>query len=510
MRAPCAYPAYPIRASVTLMTRASARSLVLLLVLAVGPVGLIGLPSPRSAWAIDEAERLWTVGARAFDDGLYDLSVRTLDRLVDQFPTNPHAGEAALLVGQARLQQKSFQSALDAFRKAQGMTPPPGQPGEARFWEAETLFRMKRFQDAHDLYERVIADGGNSPIAGDALYGLAWTDLELKKREVAASDFRKLLFTYPDHRAAPSATYYLARTLVELKKPDEAVELLRAFPSKYPAHRLVPDARFLLGQALIASGDSKEGTAELRAFAANYPSHDLAAQARRLAADAVMKKGTKAELGEEYKQLLAQNPPTAEGLYDAGVIASKLGRPKDAEAAWAKLRKEFPDHALAGRAALELAQGAFTRSAWKDASPLAQAASKSPEAAVRAEALVLLGESELRLKRYPTAYQAFQQAVEAPGQEPALRYRSLAGIGLVMEEQKQWAQAVKYYEEVATKSPDTTLRTWAKERRAAVAAKLKPSADQPQPKSAPRSSAPTPQKKTSTVAPDARREGGRS
>ena len=53
-----------------------------------------------------------------------------------------------------------------------------------------------------------------------------------------------------------------------------------------------------------------------------------------------------------------------------------------------------------------------------------------------------------------------------------------------MEEQRQWAQAAKYYEEVAAKSPDTTLRNWAKERRAAVAAKLKPDPTADQPKSA--------------------------
>jgi TolA-binding protein len=350
----------------------------------------------------------------------------------------------------------------------------------------------------------VVAEHGSSPVAADALYGLAWSHLELKKSDVAVADFRRLLFSYPEHRSAPSATFYLARTLVDLKRPDEAVALLRAFPTKYPGHRLVPDSRYVLGQALLASGDSKEGLGELRAFAANYPNHDLAPQARRLAADAVMKKGSKAEQENEYKQLLAQSPPTAEGLYDAGVIASKLARPRDAEAAWARLRKEFPDHALAGRAALELAQGAFTRSAWKDASALAQSAAKSSESAVRAEALVLLGESELRLRRYATAYQAFQLAVEAPGQEPALRFRSLAGIGLVMEEQKQWTQAAKYYEEVAAKSPDTTLRNWAKERRAAVAAKLKPGADQPKP--GPKSAAPGP-KKPSVAAPVG---GGRS
>lgn len=485
------------------MMRALARCLLLLLISTASWNGVAGVSAPRLAYALDEAERLWTVGSRAFEDGLYDLSIRVLGRLVDQYPADRRAGEASLLLGQARLSQKQYQPALDAFRRAQGLTPPPGQPGEPRFWEAETLFRMKRFADARDLYERVIGDNPSSPIAADALYGLAWSDLELKKRDVAVADFRRFLATYPEHRSAPSATFYLARTLIDVKKPDDAVVLLRAFPATYPNHRLVPDSRYLLGQALLASGDSKEGLSELRAFVANYPNHELAPQARRLASDAVVKKGTKAELGDEYKQLLAQSPPTADGLYEAGVIASKLGRPRDAQAAWARLRKEFPDHVLSARAALELAQGAFARSAWKDASALAQSASKSSEAAVRAEALVLLGESELRLKRYPTSYQAFQEAVEAPGQEAALRFRALAGIGLVMEEQKQWAQAAKYYDEVASKSPDATLRNWAKERRSAMAAKLKPAADPP--KSAPKSAAPAP-KKPSAAAPAA---GGR-
>jgi len=473
------------------MTRAIVLCAVFFLVSAApwggGPRGL----SPRAAFALDEAERLWVVGAKAFDDGLYALSGRMLERLLERFPDDGHAQEATLLLGKVRLSQKTFQPALDAFRRAQGFVPPPGRPGEARFWEAEALFRMKRYSDAHEIYQRVATEYETSPIAPDALYGLAWTDLELKQREVATADFRRLLFSHPEHQTAPSATFYLARTLLDLKRPDEAVTLLRSFPTKYPGHRLVPDSRYLLGQALLAAGDNREGLNELRAFVQAYPSHDLAPQARRLAADAVVKKGTKAEQTEEYKQLLAQSPPTAEGLYDAGVIAGRLGRPRDAETAWARLRKEFPDHALAGRSALELAQAAFTQKAFKEASTLAQTAAKSSEAAVRGEALVLLGESELRLKRYPTAYQAFQEAIEAPGQDPALRFRSLAGIGLVMEEQRQWVQAAKYYDEVAAKSPDKTLRAWAKERRAAIAPKLKAA---PEPKPAPRSAAPAPQK----------------
>jgi TolA-binding protein len=485
-----------------MMTRVLAPGALFLIVVASGLAGLPGV-SPPSALALDEAERLWTVGSRAFDDGLYGLSARMLGRLIDQFPGDARAGEATLLLGKARLSLGAGQPAIEAFRLAQRLTPVPGRPGEAKFWEGEALFRMKRFDDARDVYEQVLADRESSAVAPEALYGLAWSNLELKKRDAAIADFRRLLAAYPDHPTAPSAAFYLARTLVDTKRPADAAPVLRSFASKYPGHRLAPDARYLLGQALLASGETRDGLAELRGFIQAYPAHELAPQARRLVADTVAKKGTKAEQAEEYKRLLAQSPPSADALYDAGVIASQLGRPRDAEVAWARLRKEFPDHALASRAALELAQAAFARSAFKDASSLAQAAARSGEDAVRGEALVLLGESELRLKRYPTAYQAFQQAIELPGQEAALRFRALAGSGLVMEEQRQWAQAAKYYDEVAARSPDKTLRAWAKERRAAIASKLKTAPDA---RTAPRSVAPAPRK----APPAETRQGARS
>ncbi len=434
---------------------------------------------------MDEADRLWTVGESAFQDGLYALSRRMLERLIERYPLDKRLGEATLLLGKARLSEGAFEPALQAFRKAQSVSPPPGRPEETRFWEAETLFRMKRYTEARNLYDKVVTAEPASPLAPDALYGLAWANLELKRREQAAEGFRRLLAAYPDNVAVAPATFYLARTLVELKRPDEAVTVLRAFPAKYPGHRLLPDARYLLGQALLAGGQTEDGVAELRAFVAVYPGHELAIPARRAVVDTYIKQGKKAELGEEYKKLMAQSPANADALYDAGVIAQRLGRGKDADAAWTRLRKEFPEHSLSARASLDLAQTAFGKNAFKDAAALARAASKSPEEPVRAEALVLLGESELKLRRYTAALQAFQAAVEAPGQEPALRFRALAGSGLAHEEQKQWAQAAKYYDEVAAKSPDKTLQTWAKQRLAAIQPRLKPAPEKkPAPKPA--------------------------
>ncbi len=386
------------------------------------------------ARALDEADRLVLVGEKAYEDGLYPFSRRMLERFLERFPGDRRAGDVMLLLGKARLSQGSLDAALDAFRKTEGFTPVPGKPQEARFWEAETLYRMKRF------------------------------------------NFRRLIKEFPDHATAPSAVIQLARALIETKRADEAVAVLEPFASKYPEHKLVPEARYYLARARLATGDSAEGVAGLRAFARTYPGHELAASARRVALDSLIKAGKKKELAEEYAALMALRPPTPESLYDAGIIAVGLDRGRDAEAAWARLRKEFPDHLLTARVSLDQAQAAFGKNNFKDALTLGRAAAKSSEETVRGEALLVVGESEMKLRHPAQALPAFQAAADTSGLEPALRFRALAGSGLAHEAQKQWAQAARYYEEVAAGSPDKTLASWAKTRRAAIAANLKPKA----------------------------------
>lgn len=433
------------------------------------------LDSPPAS-ALEERERLLLVGERAFQDRLHGLSRKVLERFLERYPSDARAPEATLLLGKARLAVGALEAALEAFRRAQGFSPPPGKPEEARFWEGETLFRLRRFEAARAVYDRLLADNAAAPLAPDALYGLGWAQLELKRREAAITAFRQLIEAFPEHPSVPSATVYLARTLVEAKRFEEAAGFLRSFAERYPDHALLPDARYLLGYARVSAGQTAEGLADLRAFIAAHPAHELAVQARRVVLDALVREGRKDELAREYSSLMAQSPRTAEAIYDAGVIASRLGRTRDAESAWAALRAEFPKHALAARASLDLAQSAFGHSAFKDALALARAAARSEEEPVRAQAFLLAGESELKLKHYPQAHQAFQSAVESAGEDAVVRFRALAGSGLALEEQGQWQPAARHYDEVATGSPDKELQRWAKARRAALAPKLKPAA----------------------------------
>jgi len=444
------------------MTRRSS----LLAALALAPV-LACMPVVPAA-ALDEAERLWLVGDRSFADGLYPITRRTLERFVADYPTDARRPAALLMLGKTRLALGDTESALDAFRQ---VTPTDGASPtalEARFWEGETLFRLKRYAPARKAYDAVLRGNAAAPQAPDALYGLAWCELELKRPQQAAAALRDLISTWPQHALVPSATFYLGRTLVELKRHGEAVPVLDGFRTRYPDHKLAPDAQYLLGLARVHAGSLRSGVADLRAFVAAHPAHPLVPAARRVIADAVTRYGDREELLEAYKTLLAQTPPAADALYDAGTIAGRLGRRRDQEVAWKRLQKEFPESPLTQRAAFELATAAFKRGDWKEAASQADVAAASKDDAVRAEALLTAGEADLKLRRLTAAAKAFEGVGAIQNVDGGVRYRALAGLGLTREQQKSWSAALAAYETVAGKSPDATLREWAQERAEAV------------------------------------------
>ena len=428
------------------------------------------VPSPVAA--LEEADRLYLVGEQAAGDGLNALAARVLERFVADYPNDARVPMATLLLGRAWLGVGLHERALDAFRRAQRMPRAPGRPFEAHLWEAEALFRLKRYAEARTAFDEVFRTDPTSSLAPEALYGLAWVEVESKRPDVAIKHFREVITTWPDHALVPSATFYLGRTLADAKRYPEAMTVLLDFATRYPKHALGPDAQYLLALARIRSGDAKTGVADLHAFVDAHPKHDMVPNARRLIADARARTGDRSELQATYSARMQESPATPEGLAEAADIAQRLGSVKDQETAWRRLRKEFPEHALARRAALGLATMAFKKKEWKDAAMLARLAAPSDEETVRSEALLLAGEAELKLKRYQEAVKAFEGVSAVDGAEAAVRYRALAGLGLAQEELQQLRPALTAYEQVASKSPDSGLRDWAQERAKAVKARL--------------------------------------
>ena len=248
---------------------------------------------PRRAAAQSEADRLWLVGAGAFEDGLYETAYRELGRFVQAAPTDPRRGDAALLRGKAAFSMERYAEALTEFDAAETfpLTVAP-TPGEAIFWQGEALFRLRRLRGgAGPLRAVPRRSSPRRPYVPEALYARGLAELEAGRADSAVDTFRDFLRDYPNHARAPTAAYSAARELIRAKRWDDALALLG--PYAEPLSRRAPTSR----RRAISSGSPSWRPAGPRACgrsSSSSPSRRAASSsptARVLVAEAQAKAG---------------------------------------------------------------------------------------------------------------------------------------------------------------------------------------------------------------------------
>jgi TolA-binding protein len=436
----------------------------------VAALALVALVAPpvSPVLALEEADRLYLVGERATVDRFFPVARRALERFVSAYPGDARQPRALLMLGQARLALNDLESALEALRRAQSGLTATADVQEAKFWQAEALFRLKRFAEARAGYDEIVRTDAAGPRAPDALYGVGVSELELKRPEPAITAFQDFLTTWPQHAQAPAATLQLASALVDARRISEALPLLTTFATKYPGSKLIPDAQYQLGWVKYNNGDRQGGLADLQAFVAANPNHPRTPEARGVLAQGLAKYGDRSQRLQAYTSFMNQDPPTAQGYYDAATIAAGLGLRSEQDAAWRKLRAAFPNDELTRKMASDLAADAFKRKSWKDAVALGTIAGQSDDDTVKADGYLFVGEAELQQKHYTQAVKAFESVGAIKDVDASSKFRALAGLGLAREELKEYRAALSAYETVAKQAPDATLRAWAQGRAAEV------------------------------------------
>jgi TolA-binding protein len=431
-------------------------------------VALAGVALPAgwpSAAAPSAADRLWAVGTGAFEDGLYELAARELGRFAQAAPADARRGDGAYLRGRALFALGRYAEALAEFEAAESYPVTRAATGEPMFWQGESLFRLRRIEEARDRYARFLAMKPASPHVAEALYARGMADLELGHPDTAVGAFLEFLRDHATHERAPIVAYSAARELVRAKRFDEALPVLAPYASRYPRSPYLVEARYLLGVTQLELGRA-EGVRTLEQFLAQSPTGELAVTARLLVAEAQTKAGRLREALEHYLALVRAAPTHAlapQALYQAGDLALRLGRVAEAEAAWGALRRDFPQHALAGPAGLATARLHERRKQWEQALETAQwvADLRGPE---RPDALLIVGQSALQLRRNPESAQAYHTAMAEAPPGSKRYFEGLAGLAAALEAATDREGAKRAYREIVDAAPDAELIRWARAR----------------------------------------------
>jgi TolA-binding protein len=450
---------------------------------------VMAVPAPGDA-ARSEADRLWLVGAGAFEDGLYETAYHELGRFVQVAPSDRRRGDAALLRGKAAFWTERYGLALAEFETAEAFPLTIATPSEVIFWQGEALFRLRRLEEARDRYTRVLALKPASPYVPEALYGRGLVELETGRADGAIDTFRNFLREYPTHARASTAAYSAARELVRARRWDDALALLAPYAARYPGSPYLVETRYLLGVAQLEVG-RREGVRTLEQFIAQAPGSDLVPTARVLVAGAQAKAGRLREALEQYQALVRAGPSHAlapEALYGIGELSLRLNRVTDAEAAWSTLRRDFPQHALVGPAGLAAARLHEQRKQWEPALQTAKSVAdlKGQE---RSDALLVVGQSALQLRRNAEAAQAYHAVVVEATPASKRYFEGLAGLAVALEAATDKEGAMRAYREIVDTSQDLKLARWAKGRLGALEAPPPPPRVTPRPKPKPKAKA---------------------
>lgn len=156
--------------------------------------------------ATDEKE-LFVVAQRAFEDGFYDVSLRYVAQLFQEYPNPERYVETKLLEGQCYFFKKEYLRAFNVFKE---LVNRDTYLDASSFWLGETYLKGGDFEHAREQYRRVTSEFPSSIYAPQAYYSLAWSYFEKGDYVEAKAAFQDLVDKFPSNSLAEDAAFKIA------------------------------------------------------------------------------------------------------------------------------------------------------------------------------------------------------------------------------------------------------------------------------------------------------------
>jgi len=228
---------------------------------------------------------------------------------------------------------ESPEEAMETLRAYLATHP---QAREVRLQYARSLIGVRKFPQARVEFQRLLGDYPGNP---DVIYAVAVLSMQLSDWAVAEENFRKLLGR--DFPEADTVRLYLGQIAEERKNYEES---LRWYGEVPPGEQYLA-AQLRIAQLLAKQGRLDEGRKHLQSarLSGNADRVQLLLAESQLLRDA----GKTKEAYELLATSLAVQPEQPELLYEAALLAEKIGRHDILEINLRKLIRLKPEHAHA-------------------------------------------------------------------------------------------------------------------------------------------------------------------
>ncbi len=211
-------------------------------VIGPGPQGSAAGPSAKE-------EDAFYVGAKAYEDGFYDVSLDLFDKFLKTYPDSDKKYEALVYVGQNYYFQEKYLKALDqleALLKTPGAEP---VKDKVLFWLGRIHAKGRDYRQAAEYFKQLVQDFPKSFYFAQAYQSLAQIQLTEGRFAEALATYRAILSQVKDPAAREEATVGMCECLYRMKDYGQLKNELKVFIEQHAGASVLSRAYFYLGEA---------------------------------------------------------------------------------------------------------------------------------------------------------------------------------------------------------------------------------------------------------------------
>ena len=248
----------------------------------------------RVAESAQAAEFHFELGSVALGERDYEAAERAFGAVLEKAPRRGLQAAALFYKGHSLQARGARTDAQAAFEKLVADYPEQPQASEAELLIGELYYETAEYERALTWYERVFGSYPDSKDAPEALYGAAWCQLELERIEPMRDLFLRLVREHPEHERAHQGLMHLGDYYYNGHQFLKASRLYEQVVERFPETGEAVQARQLLayladaeadslyseGMALYDEGEFERAIAVLEEVIVRYPNTPSEAAAR--------------------------------------------------------------------------------------------------------------------------------------------------------------------------------------------------------------------------------------
>lgn len=207
---------------------------------------MLSVLAGRKVCAENSAQEIFLIAQKAFDDGFYDVAIRYINQLTQDYPQTDKIIQANLILGQCYYFKHQYLKAFDIF---QNLLKYPEFKDATLFWLGETYLKGSDYQNAENNYRQLIDIYPDSIYTPQAYYSLGWVYYEQSLFSKAKDTFQTLLKRFPTHQLAEDASFKLGESEYSAHNYKSTIEYFRNFIKGFEQATRHAEAYFYIGES---------------------------------------------------------------------------------------------------------------------------------------------------------------------------------------------------------------------------------------------------------------------